>query len=85
MWEMAGARCSRRLKTQKEWMIRSFFRRIAAFKIGRAEVSQKYVTTSDHPKSDPLIGKTLLIDDKAFGRELSWSLPAYVSRCPAEY
>lgn len=49
MWEMAGARCSRRLKIQKKWMIRSFFRRIAAFKIGRAEVSQKYVTTSDHP------------------------------------
>jgi hypothetical protein len=49
MREMAAARCSRRLKIQKEWMIRSFFRRIAAFKIGRAEVSQKYVTTSDHP------------------------------------
>ncbi len=51
MWEMAAARCSRRLKIQKEWMIRSFFRRIAAFKIGRAEVSQKYVTTSGHPQS----------------------------------
>ncbi len=49
MREMAAARCSRRLKTQKEWMIRSFFRRIAAFEIGRAEVSQKYVTTSDRP------------------------------------
>jgi len=27
------------------------FRRIAVFEIGRAEVSQKYVTTSDHPLS----------------------------------
>ncbi len=26
MREMAAARCSRRLKIQKEWMIRSFFR-----------------------------------------------------------
>lgn len=49
MREKVAARCSRRLKIQKDWMIRSLFRRIAVFEIGRAEVSQKYVTTSNHP------------------------------------